>query len=239
MDEVPFTGGRVTAGVVRVGDTVRRPAGPNSRFVRALLSHLERVGFEAAPRQLGRDEQGREVFSFQPGQVPDELDAALSDATLAAAARLIRRFHDATAGSEIAAPSEVVCHNDLSPANVVFREGRPVGIIDFDAAAPGARLDDLGMSLCLWLNLGTDGPAVPEQGRRVALFCDAYGIGPDARVVEAIVRAVGRNIEQLRAAGRAADVEWWQAQLDWLAERRDELVGVLSGEEAPSGVEPL
>ena len=41
------------------------------------------------------------------------------------------------------------------PCNFVFRDGRPVGIIDFDAAAPGPRLRDVGYAIFLWLNLGS------------------------------------------------------------------------------------
>ena len=41
--------------MVRVGDTVRRPAGPWTPAVDALLRHLEDVGFPGAPRALGRD----------------------------------------------------------------------------------------------------------------------------------------------------------------------------------------
>jgi hypothetical protein len=222
-NEIPLSGGRVTKGVVRVGGTVRRPPRPNSSFVRTLLAHLDERGFEAAPRYLGSDEQGRECYSFQPGEVPAELDATISDETLAAAARLIRRFHDATAGSELAGEAEVVCHNDLSPCNFVFRDGRPVGIIDFDAAAPGRRLQDVGYAIFLWLNLGTDGPSADKQARRIEIFCRAYGIEANDEVIEAIVHAVGTNIERLRAEGRSADVEWWQAQLEWLYRHRSEL----------------
>jgi aminoglycoside phosphotransferase (APT) family kinase protein len=163
MEEVPLHNGRVTEDVVRVGDTVRRPFQRNSLLVRALLTQLHERGFDAAPRYLGSDEQGREVFSYLPGEVPPELDPAIADETLAAAGRLIRRFHDATAGTEIAAGYEVVCHNDLSPCNFVLREGKPVGIIDFDAAAPGERLQDVGYALFLWLNLGSDGRQSPNK----------------------------------------------------------------------------
>jgi aminoglycoside phosphotransferase (APT) family kinase protein len=227
MDERRLTGGRVTKGVTRIGDTVRRPAGPNSRFVRALLAYLERCGFEAAPRYLGSDERGREIFSFHHGYVPADLDSGIPDTVLVSAARLIRRFHDATAGAPIADQGEVVCHNDLSPCNFVFREDKPVAIIDFDAAAPGERLDDVGYALFLWLNLGTDGPPPHEQARRIQLFCDAYGVVADATVVEATIRAVVSNIERLRAAERLTDVEWWQAQLDWLNNHRRELISSL------------
>lgn len=228
MREFPLEGGRVTPGVVRVGDTVRRPLRRNSALVRALLSHLHEQGFDAVPRYLGSDEQGREVFSYLPGDVPPELDAAISDDALAAAALLIRRLHDATAGTALAEDDEIVCHNDLSPCNFVFRERMPVGIIDFDSAAPGRRLDDLGYALFLWLNLGTDGAPLDAQARRLEVFCRAYGIDADAVVVDAVLGAVRANIERLSKAGRSGDLEWWQAQLDWIESRRSSLVGLLN-----------
>lgn len=220
MGEVPLSGGRITQGVVRVDDTVRRPSQPNSELVRGLLARLAELGLELAPRYLGVDEQGREMFSYLAGEVPAELDAGFDDTTLVAAARLIRRFHDATAGSALAGVREVVCHNDLSPCNFVFRAGVPVAMIDFDNAAPGARLDDLGYALFLWLNLGTDGPDAAEQARRLSVFCEAYGVSAGSEIVGAIAAAIAANIERLRAGVRFADVEWWQAQLDWVDKHR-------------------
>jgi aminoglycoside phosphotransferase (APT) family kinase protein len=226
-EEVPLRGGRVTAGVSRVGETVRRPSKLSSPFVRALLVELEQSGFDAAPRHLGKDDHGREIFSFQAGDVPRELDSDISDEALAAAARLIRRYHDATESIGLAGDAEVVCHNDLSPCNCVFRDGLPVGLIDFDNAAPGSRLEDLGYALFLWLNLGTDGAPLEEQARRIDLFCRAYGVNADEAVVEAIVDAVTLNVQRLHHERRRDDVEWWQAQLDWLLERRDALTRLL------------
>ena len=67
--EERLAGGAQTAGVVRVGDTVRYPAHPRSEFVDGLLRHLERVGFDGAPRALGYDVQGRQVLTFVEGEV--------------------------------------------------------------------------------------------------------------------------------------------------------------------------
>src|SRR5439155_19843175 len=103
------------------------------------------------------------------------------------------------------------------------REGSPIAIIDFDSAAPGARSDDLGYALFLWLNLGTDGPPAREQARRITVFCDAYGIREGIDIVEAIANAISRNIERLREQRRLADVGWWQAQLHWVERNRVEL----------------
>jgi aminoglycoside phosphotransferase (APT) family kinase protein len=170
--EVPLRGGRLTSGVVRLGDTVRRPMGPHSPFVHRLLAHLEAVGFDGAPRLLGVDEQGREVLSFIDGWVPPDLDH-FSHETLVEAARLLRRLHDATAGSELAAGHEVVCHNDPSPCNYVFVAERPVAFIDFDHAAPGDRLRDVAYAGWLWTISADDGPPMPEQARRLKLMADA------------------------------------------------------------------
>ena len=70
MSEIRLGGGRVTPGVVRVGDTVRRPAKGNTPFVRILLAELAERGFDAAPRYLGRDEQGREISRMSKATCP-------------------------------------------------------------------------------------------------------------------------------------------------------------------------
>jgi hypothetical protein len=67
MTEHPLGGGNVAAGIVRVGDTVRKPAGYWTPAVEALLSHLWRRGFTGAPRPLGRDVEGRQVLEYVPG----------------------------------------------------------------------------------------------------------------------------------------------------------------------------
>jgi len=177
----------VTAGVVRVRDTVRRPAGPNTPFVRRLLEHLDVVGFAAAPRFLGLDERGRETLTFLPGAVPSDCRAIVwSDEQLTASARLLRRFHDATAGSGLAGAAEVVCHNDFGPWNLVWVDGLPVGVIDFDNAAPGSRLDDLGYAVWKHLNIGLLKLPARDQLRRVALMASAYGVPADEALLAAM-----------------------------------------------------
>ena len=67
--EIPLSGGNMSTGVVRAGDTVRRPAGPWTPAVHALLTHLHEAGFRGAPRPLGVDDRGREILTFVPGTV--------------------------------------------------------------------------------------------------------------------------------------------------------------------------
>ncbi len=109
----PLEGGQTTAGVVRVGDTVRRPQAANAAFAHELLRYCEEQHFESTPRFLGIDVQGREILSFLDGWAPPSLEySAWSYGQLAAAVRLLRRFHDLTATSGIAGEHEVVVHGD-------------------------------------------------------------------------------------------------------------------------------
>ncbi|MGN9755732.1 aminoglycoside phosphotransferase family protein [Streptomyces sp. SD31] len=196
----------MTRGVVRIGDTVRRPASVASPFVRDLLGLLERRGFEGAPRHLGRDESGRDVLSYVPGWVPVRL-RPWTDAQVAAAGRLARAMHDATRGSDLAGRHEVVCHHDLGPNNAVFRSGDalPGAFIDFDMAAPGSPLEDVGYMAWLWcVSSKAATRAVEVQAAQVRVLADAYGLaGPERDVlVDAMLERQARNVRfwaQVRA----------------------------------------
>ena len=64
-EEIPLPGGDVTEGVVRLGDTVRRPLGDHSDQVHLVLRHLEARGFDGAPRLLGVDDRGKVRLSMK------------------------------------------------------------------------------------------------------------------------------------------------------------------------------
>jgi Phosphotransferase enzyme family len=218
--EQPLTGGNFDGDVVRVGDTVRRRAGPWTPAVHALLRHLDRVGFGGAPRAHGLDERGREVLDFIPGEagrIPME-PYMRTDAVLADVGRMLRALHDAAADLVVpggavwrqAAPDpgpiEVVCHNDWAPYNAVFRDRRLVAFIDWDFARPGSRLWDLAWAALTWVPLWADDedPAGRERASRLRLLCDVYGLGDRDEVVPAIRARVERTavwIEDGAAAG--------------------------------------
>jgi aminoglycoside phosphotransferase (APT) family kinase protein len=191
--------------VVRVGDTVRRPWRATTPATGALLRHLERVGFDGAPRFLGRDEDGREILSYIPGRAAIEPQErwALTDEALISVARLLRRFHDAVASfdpSDHEWPQAVpaafrdgsISHNDPNLDNIVFVSGRAVALIDFDLASPGSAVWDVACAARLWAPLRD--PRDAPHGRslqRLRLFLDAYGLPARkrARVVDAMVPA--------------------------------------------------
>ena len=157
-DEEILRGGVANAGAVRrIGDVVLRPSNENSATIHALLRHVRRTGFDGVPQPLSFVPDGEERLVFIPGDVPFPPFPRWSqtDDVLASTVKLLRRFHDATVGfvapegatwsKEMADPGggEVICHNDVCPENVVFRDGEAVALLDFDFAAPGDRLFDL------------------------------------------------------------------------------------------------
>jgi Phosphotransferase enzyme family len=197
-------GDGVTEGIVRIGDTVRRPLRPFSLTIQAYLAHLRDAGFTGAPLPLGVDELGREVLSFVPGDVPrNPLPAETAgDDVLVALARLIRSLHEASAGwvpppdavwggtpanpGRVAAHTELVSHRDYYPGNVVFRDGLPVALIDFDLAKPTTRLYDMANALWYWAPFRDprDRSAAfvdADIPRRVKVFADAYGMTAEHR----------------------------------------------------------
>jgi len=186
--EVPLLGGSMTAGVVRVGDTVRRPVGPWTSAVHTLLRYLEDVGFEGAPRALGIDQRGREVLTF----LPSDPTPNWSDEALVETGRLVRRLHEALAG--FVPPSDAtwlfpsigrrakadtcIGHTDLCPVNTVYSDGVPYGFIDWDLAGPDQPLYDLAYAAISYTALRPDGfwprpgcPQPPDRIRRLRLFC--------------------------------------------------------------------
>jgi aminoglycoside phosphotransferase (APT) family kinase protein len=217
--EVRLNGGRTTPGVVRIGDTVRRPRTTNSDFVARLLHHLKVRSFEGVPSFLGIDERGRDSFAFIEGQVPAELTLH-EDQTLRKAAALIRQFHDLSA-ELVSTPAaravgiEVVCHNDLSPCNFVFRASIPVAIIDFDAAAPGTRLYDLGYAAWLWLDLGSPEIEPAEQMRRLSTFIKAYGIDDPSSVLKAAVKRQSILVAEAGRTSNIAMAQWATECMEW------------------------
>ncbi|MFC7641804.1 hypothetical protein ACFQX6_13060 [Streptosporangium lutulentum] len=126
--EFALIGGEVTEGVVRVGDTVRRPAGFNAPLVHALLDRLEAAGFAGAPRFLGIDAAGREVLTFIPGEVAGRPRPAwiADEERMASVGRLVRAYDDAVAGfvlPEGVRPSQGSAN---SPSRRACRPRRPI-----------------------------------------------------------------------------------------------------------------
>jgi len=217
--------------VVRVGDTVIRPIAPCWPATHALLAHLSAVGFDGAPRVLAVS-PSTEMLTYMHGQaaVPPLAADTLTDAALVSVADLLRRYHLAVASFDPAGyswprpiPSRfrtgLVSHNDVHPANLVFRDGQAVALIDFDWAGPGSAAWDFAAAARYWAPLQDDEDITDSrQGRaleRFRIFLDASGLTWAVRrhVAEAVVANHDWTyaiVAEAAAAGHQGFADHWR-----------------------------
>ncbi len=170
----------------------------NAAFVHDLLLWLEEKGLPSTPRFLGVDGQGRDILTYLCGQTWPDSGSGLSDDLLVQVARIIRNYHDLTAGSRLAHGHEIVAHHELGPHNTIFQENHLIGFIDWDDAAPGIRLRDLANAVRCSVNVDHRKWPAGEQARRMQLMCTTYGWDDPVAIVndiEAGVQQAFRNHE--------------------------------------------
>jgi len=229
----PLAGGTANRGlVVRVGDTVVRPIAPCWPATHALLAHLSAAGFDGAPRVLASGPV-TEILTYIDGQaaVPPLTEDTLTDAALVSVADLLRRYHLAAASFDPAGyqwprpiPARfrtgLVSHNDVHPANLVFRDGQAIGLIDFDWAGPGSAAWDFAAAARYWAPLIDDRDvADSRQGRavdRFRIFLRASGLPRIGRrqVAEAVLANhdwMYAIVTEAAAAGHQGFADHWRA----------------------------
>lgn len=195
-------GGMMNAGAVfRRGSLVERPAPPTARALHAHLRALREHCFDAAPTPIQLTPGGREQLTYIPGDValPPFPRWVMTQTALRSVGSLLRRLHDASAAitvdthaawpQALADPEggTMLCHNDVCPENVVFRDGYATALIDFDLAAPGRPLWDVAMTARYWVPMldPTSAAALYPAGldapTRLRILADGYGLSPQER----------------------------------------------------------
>src|SRR4051794_9710284 len=161
----------MNTGVVRIGQTVRRPTGPWTPAVHAVLTHLNDAGFPHAPQLLGIDSRGREVLSYHSGVTQADVDLVRMGGIIRAFHDLMTRFTPPTdpRWQRLIPPDgeDLVIHHDLAPWNLVV--GPELVIIDWDVVAPGTRLWDLAYAAHGFVPLA---PYAEDPGRRLRALVD-------------------------------------------------------------------
>jgi Ser/Thr protein kinase RdoA (MazF antagonist) len=248
-------GGTANRGRIRrVGNTVHRPLGPHSRAVHAFLHHLAATGFTGAPR-VERTHGDTEVLSYIPGTAANDPvpQWALTDEALVGVGELLQALHTHAAGFDGSryrwqrqVPERwrgpLVTHNDPHPANVIFQDGTPVALIDFDLAAPSCRAWELAVAACFWVPLCDERDVLDSRAgavlSRLRILLDAYGAAAALRrdVIAAAVDANGwisQIIESGARHGHPAFSAVWQSTADrygraheWLASNTRRLANV-------------
>jgi hypothetical protein len=232
-DGLPLSGGTANRGrVVRVGDTVVRPTAPCWPATHALLRHLDVVGFDGAPRVLNAGPV-TETLTYIAGRaaVLPLTDDMLTDEALVSVADLLRRYQRAVASFDPAGhawprpvPARyrtgIVSHNDVYPANVVFRDGRAVALIDFDLAGPGSAVWDFAAAARSFVPLLDEADVTDSRrGRaldRFRIFLAASGLPRAARISVAEALLANHDwtyaiVTEAVAAGHTGFADHWRA----------------------------
>ena len=186
-----------------------------------------------SPRALNHSRDGS-------NSVPPLPADTLTDTALVSVAELLRRYHRAAASFDPAGyqwPRPVparfrtglVSHNDVHPANLVFRAGRAVGLIDFDLAGPGSAAWDIAAAARYWAPLRGDRDiADGRQGRaleRFRIFVHASGLTRAERrqVAEAVVANHDWTyaiVTEAAAAGHQGFADHWRTVAEQAARAR-------------------
>lgn len=229
-----LTGPGAGYGVVRIGDTIRRPRAGTPQAMLDVLAHLETVGFAGAPRYKGRDSAGRFILSYIPGDVATHPFPAwvLTEPALVSVARLLRRYHDAVSNFHLtwnttkADPPYplgpgIAAHLDVSMTNVVFQDGLAVALIDFEEVAVAPVLVDVVRAARHWcplidptdLRAGLE-PLAGKQLQRLSVFVNAYALSPEDRrsFATELLANMDRTYARMRdgaAMGHAGYVREW------------------------------
>jgi aminoglycoside phosphotransferase (APT) family kinase protein len=261
-EDEALVGGMVNAGAVfRRGELVERPAPRNARALHAYLLALKEHGFDSAPGPVGLTADGREKLTFIPGDValPPFPDWAMTSSALESVGSLLRRLHGSSAAVAVDTRAEwppdladpeggrMLCHNDVCPENVVFRDGRAAALIDFDLAAPGRALWDIAMTARYWVPmLDPESAAVLyppglDAAARLRILADGYGLSAGGRaelpgVIEQatdVCRAfVARRVASgdpvyLEALAERGGWERWDRVQTWLVDHRKTFTAAL------------
>jgi hypothetical protein len=137
---------------------------------------------------------------------------------------------------------ELVRHGDLGPYNIIFVDGLPAGLIDWDLAEPGTRLQDLAQMAWLSIPLrpretwrAAGFRTAPRFTARLASLCEGYGWEDRSAVVEAVHELQAVERERLLTWGREGihpwshflaigDLDEIEREMTWLAEHRRMLI---------------
>lgn len=213
--EQPLSGGNASGAVVRVGSTVRKPWQPTTRRVVALMRALRERGIDL-PEPHGRDEAGRLVLDYVPGELAQD-SVPLEPTVVHRVGSLVSSIHEACTDLQVptdwdvllpAAHPDLLCHNDLAAWNLII-DGDRLVFIDWDGAGPSTRQWDLAYAANSFAHL-FPGADVGDAAARLAAFVDGYRLGRVGRggLPSAMVARAAAMRDLLFAAQKSGREPW-------------------------------
>lgn len=173
------------------------------------LKKLEKSTFTKFGR-LVREDQKYLVYVYIEGFVPDNIGRT-NDYQLYEATNILREYHDAV--SMIYDNTELVmCHGDLTSNNMVFVEGKPIAIIDWDSIYMGHRYEDLAYMIMTWLDIADPYREFEDSIETVNKVIEVYGATSEFRqnFMSIMIKRAKMNIE-----AAPPDSPWYESRKKW------------------------
>lgn len=243
-----FLAGNV-GGAMRVGNTVRRPVGPWTPAVHALLRSLQ-GRLPHVPKVYGFDDRGREILDFMPGRVVDIDSELLTAGQITSLVSWARQLHLATAAFTHPGPwrhfhvegATIIGHNDIAPYNSCFDGDGLAGVFDWDLSGPTTPLLELAFMAWNCVPLWQDNdPAFAAE--RLRLIASAYGGYEPSEILGAVPRRIQIMLDGVPIAAAAdqgmanlmtvGEPERSQIALDGLVKRIPQIEQALGSVGAP------
>ena len=139
-------------------------------------------------------------------------------------------------------PGQVVRHGDLGPWNTIWDDDRLVGVIDWDFVEPGDLLDDVAQVAWYAVPLRDEAQCrmagfatVPDLQARLQVLCTVCGVA-SAAVLDALTDLQATELRRTADLGKRGIAPWdaflargdvheFTAEMMWLAEHREWLLG--------------
>jgi Ser/Thr protein kinase RdoA (MazF antagonist) len=153
------------------------------------------------------------------------------------------------APTSIAGPPSLLGHMDITPENVVFRDGRAAALIDFDLVQPATRVQEVCNLLLWWAPLMPVEDREPvlrevDARRRARLLVDAYALSAAdrARVVDVARNMTDRAWHFMRSRAQRLGGGWARMWRDgagdritrrqrWLSEQHEALHAAITAQD--------
>jgi aminoglycoside phosphotransferase (APT) family kinase protein len=149
---------------------------------------------------------------------------------------VLREFHDIFSKSELSGDEETLLHSDFSPWNLIVKDNKLVGVLDFDDARPGKRIYDVANVCWTFLDIGSSDSNFTEEEvyKYLPILIDAYGDIDTSEFVKALlseqdkvlryrenrVKEVDEGEEKEYRKGVCEEIE---KEIEWVKINRDNI----------------
>ena len=178
---------------------------------------------------MGIDENGRDSFSFVDGFVPDEIGFTTPE-QLYKFMKIVRKLHDISLRFTNS-PHQVLCHNDLSPCNTVFKNDTPVAVIDWDSVSIGERWQDLTYILWQWINIGNHKRNEIDIFGQLIKAIDSYGADTETRsgFADKLLWRMDKVFTEMPKANYQHErtKEWVEFSKKWVIENKEQITEII------------